>query len=114
MPAAYHGGMIGAVVMWGVPAMFALLAVWSAAYLWSVARRRRRGDTVVRSAGGTLGFDDVWRPSAAEAQIVWEAERVTPIPAPTPDAGPGVIGDNRIVIEVPTPRHPDPSPSDLP
>lgn len=101
--------MIGAVVTWVVPAMFALLMVWGAGYVWGIARRRRRGDKMARPAGGTLGFDEVWRPSAAESQVVWEAEQVTPIPAPTPDLGPGLIHGNRIVIEAATLRHPDPA-----
>lgn len=35
----------------------------------------------------------------AEAQAVWEAEQITPAPAPIPGDGPGVIADGRIVIE---------------
>ncbi|MFF8187981.1 hypothetical protein ACF044_12080 [Microbacterium sp. NPDC016588] len=99
--------MIGAVITWGIPAVFALLMMWGVGYLWGASRRRRRGEKIARPAGGTLGFDDVWRPSAAEAQVVWEAERMTPTPAPTPDPGPGVIDGNRIVITVATARHPD-------
>lgn len=91
--------MIDAVVTWGIIAVFATLMVWGAWYLWDVAQRRRRGERIPRSAGGTLGFDDVWRPSAAEAQIVWEADQMTPIPAPTPDRGLSVIDGNHIVIE---------------
>ena len=99
--------MIGAVVTWGIPAVFVLLMVWGAGHLWVASRGRRRGDQRVRPAGGTLGFDDVWRPSAAEAQVVWEVEQSTPVPTPTPGCGPGVIDGNRIVIEAATARHPD-------
>lgn len=51
------------------------------------------------SSGGLLGMDDVWRPSAAEAHAMWEAEQITPAPAPVPGDGPGVIRGGRIVIE---------------
>lgn len=101
--------MIGAVVTWGIPAVFVLLTVWGAGHLWVASRGRRRGGQRVRPAGGTLGFGDVWRPSAAEARVVWEVEQSTPVPTPTPDRGPGVIDGNRIVIEAATVRHPDPA-----
>ena len=52
------------------------------------------------------------RPSAAEAQAVWEAEQITPAPAPTPGDGPGVIDGNRIVIETGL-RPPSPAPRPL-
>lgn len=81
-----------------VACLFAL-PLWFAWYSWNTARRRRRGETVARPSGGTLGFDEIWRPSAAEAQVAWEAEQITPAPAPTPGDGPGVIADGRIVIE---------------
>jgi hypothetical protein len=48
-------------------------------------------------------------PSAAEAQAVWEAEQITPAPAPTPGDSPGVIDGNRIVIETGL-RPPSPAP----
>ncbi|SBS74975.1 hypothetical protein [uncultured Microbacterium sp.] len=79
-------------------AVVALLvyAVWYAA---DTRRRRRRGEVVARSTGGVIGFDEVWRPTAAEAQAVWEAEQITPAPSPVPADGPGVITGNRIVID---------------
>lgn len=49
--------------------------------------------------GGTFGFDEVWRPSAAEAHAAWDAEQILPAPAPVPGDGPGVIIGGRIVIE---------------
>ncbi|WEK12458.1 MAG: hypothetical protein P0Y48_08200 [Candidatus Microbacterium phytovorans] len=48
--------------------------------------------------GGTFGFDEVWRPSAAEAHAAWDAEQILPAPAPVPGDGPGVIVGGRIVI----------------
>ncbi|GAA3034152.1 hypothetical protein [Microbacterium dextranolyticum] len=99
--------MFGAAIMWFFLAALAAMPVWFARYSWDTARRRRRGEHVARPSGGTFGFDEVWRPTAAEAHAVWEAEQITPAPAPTPDDGPGVITGGRIVIETglrPPPR----------
>jgi hypothetical protein len=89
----------GEVMAWGFVALLAALPptfVWIA---WDTHRRRRRGEPFAHSSGGLLGVDDIWRPSVAEAHAVWEAEQITPAPAPIPGDGPGVISDGRIVIE---------------
>ena len=104
--------MFGAAMMWGCLASLIALPVYFAWYAWDNARRRRRGEHIDRPSGGTFGFDEVWRPSAAEAQAVWEAEQITPAPAPTPGDGPGVIDGNRIVIETGL-RPPSPAPRPL-
>lgn len=54
------------------------------------------------SGGGLVGvFDAVWSPSAHEAGMERDREQRRAIPAPTPDKGPGRIGDDgRIVIDV--------------
>lgn len=86
-------------MMWG---FLAMLAVMPIAMLWGFVherRKRARGETTAISSGSLLGFDDIWRPSAAEAQGIWVAEQITPAPAPIPGDGPGVIEGNRIVIE---------------
>lgn len=89
----------GTVMVWGALTLLALLPLYFAWIAWDTHRRRRRGEAVTHSSGGLLGFDDVWRPSAAEAHAVWEAEQITPAPSPVPDDGPGVITGDRIVIE---------------
>ncbi|MGB4778269.1 hypothetical protein [Microbacterium sp.] len=91
--------MIAAVMTWTFLCVLGALPVWFAWYAWDARRRRRRGEEVTRPSSGTFGFDEVWRPTAAEAHAVWEAEQITPAPAPTPSDGPGVIDGNRIVIE---------------
>jgi hypothetical protein len=65
-------------------------------------RRRQSSDTHSQlSSGGLLGFDELFHPSAHEARIVWEAEQEIPVPAPTPDKGPGIIeADRRIVVSI--------------
>ncbi|MGO1956426.1 hypothetical protein [Microbacterium sp.] len=51
-------------------------------------------------AGGA--FDAVWAPSAHLADQAREAEKLTIVPAPTPDGGNGVIdfADGAVTIEV--------------
>jgi len=112
--ATYDRTMFGAVLMWTFLGGLVGLPVWFAWYAWDAARRRRRGDVVERPSGGTFGFDEIWRPSAAEAQAVWEAEQITPAPAPTPGDGPGVITGGRIVIETGLRHAPHDSPGSPP
>lgn len=77
-----------------VPVVFTAVAVGS-------RRRHRAGDGGAPSSGGLLGIDELFHPSAHNARMQWEAEQSIPVPAPTPDRGPGVIeGGARIVIEV--------------
>lgn len=64
-------------------------------------RRQRLGDHDAPSSAGLLGFDDLFHPSAHNARVIWEPEQVIPVPAPTPDKGPGVIeAGSRITIDV--------------
>ena len=83
---------------WGFFAMLVALPVMFLWIAWDTHRRRRRGETVAHSSGGLLGIDILYQPTAEEARAVWEAEQITPAPAPTPGDGPGVIVANRIVI----------------
>ena len=46
------------------------------------------------------GLDAVWSPTAHEAGLAREAEKLTIVPAPTPDAGPGVIDFDAGSIEL--------------
>ncbi len=85
--------------VWTAVIVALLLPVYFGWFAWDTRRRRARGEAVTRSSGGVVGFDEVWRPTAAEAQAVWQAEQITPAPAPAPGDGPGVIRDGRIVIE---------------
>ncbi|WP_322411317.1 hypothetical protein [Microbacterium invictum] len=64
-------------------------------------RHRDVADGSVPSSGGLLGFDELFHPAAHDARLAWEAEQQIPVPAPTPDRGPGVIANGKtIVIEV--------------
>ncbi|WP_347346511.1 hypothetical protein [Microbacterium sp.] len=90
--------VLAAIMMWGFLAMLAIMPV---AMLWGYVderRKRARGEASL-SSGSLLGFDDIWRPTAAEARAIWTAEQTMPAPAPIPSDGPGVIEGNRIVIE---------------
>ncbi|GAA3912501.1 hypothetical protein [Microbacterium invictum] len=88
----------GAVVV-GFIALLGLLPVYFVWIAIDARRRRARGERAVHSSGGLMGMDEIWRPSVAEAQAIWEAEQITPAPAPIPGDGPGVITGGRIVIE---------------
>ncbi|WP_456285055.1 hypothetical protein [Microbacterium sp. JZ101] len=61
--------------------------------------RLRRKYPVSAIAGG---FDALWRPSAHEADQAWHALQIVPVPAPSPDQGPGVIDfdDGTVTIEI--------------
>ncbi|MBZ4487680.1 hypothetical protein LQ938_02515 [Microbacterium sp. cx-55] len=81
-------------VVLAIPIVFGVVGI-------ATRRRHRAGDAGAPSSAGLLGFDELFHPSAHNARIAWEAEQMIPVPAPTPDKGPGVIdGDNRIVIEI--------------
>ncbi|MCT9820915.1 hypothetical protein N3K63_11545 [Microbacterium sp. W1N] len=89
----------GGALMWGFLTVLALFPVYGVWLWWDARRSRRQGRPRALSSGGIVGFDEVWRPSAAEAQAVWEAEQIMPAPAPIPGDGPGVIDGGRIIIE---------------
>lgn len=87
-------GWLGVAVLALVPAGFAI----GGAIAW---RQGRALHSRSPSSGGTLGIDEFFYPSAHNSRLAWEQEQIIPVPAPTPDKGPGVIGaDGRIVIEV--------------
>ena len=90
---------IGATLVWSFLVLLALFPVYGVWLWWDARRARRLGRPRALSGGGISGFDEVWRPSAAEAHAVWEAEQIAPAPSPVPGDGPGVIDGNRIVID---------------
>jgi len=89
----------GQVVMVGFLTLLFALPVYFLWFAFDTHRRRRRGETPSHSSGGLLGVEEFFYPTAEDARVVWEAEQITPAPAPTPGDGPGVIDGNRIVIE---------------
>lgn len=91
--------LFGQVVMVGFIALLFLLPLYFLWFAFDSHRRRKLGEVPVHSSGGVAAFDAIWQPSAEDARVVWEAEQITPAPAPTPGDGPGVIEGNRIVIE---------------
>ncbi len=89
----------GQVVMVGFLTLLFALPVYFLWFAFDAHRRRRRGEAATHSSGGVAAIDMVFQPTAEDARVVWEAEQITPAPAPTPGDGPGVIDGNRIVIE---------------
>lgn len=75
------------------------------ALLWMAYRHTfsdRPVEEKYRSGGGLGGaLDAVWSPSAHDAGIERDREQRRSVPAPTPDKGPGQMGeDGSIVIEL--------------
>lgn len=52
----------------------------------------------LQGAGGA--FDAVWRPSAHDADREAQSLKIIPVPAPTPDKGPGVLDFEAGTIEI--------------
>ncbi|MER7797799.1 hypothetical protein [Microbacterium sp. NPDC096154] len=61
---------------------------------WERLRRRYP----LQGIGG--GVDAVWRPSAHDADMEAASLRIIPVPAPTPDRGPGVVDFENGTIEI--------------
>jgi len=89
----------GQVMMTGFVTLLFALPVYFLWFAYDSYRRRRRGEAPSHSSGGMAAIDMIFQPTAEDARVVWEAEQITPAPAPTPGDGPGVIDGNRIVIE---------------
>jgi hypothetical protein len=51
------------------------------------------------SNGGVL-FDQVFQPTAYVAREEWESQKIIPVPAPSPDKGPGVIDFESGTVEI--------------
>jgi hypothetical protein len=56
--------------------------------------------------GAGSAMDAVWRPAAHDADMEAQSLKVVPVPAPTPDRGPGVLdfenGSIEIVVQDPS------------
>lgn len=89
----------GQVVMTGFVAVLFALPGYVLWFAFDAYHRRRRGEAPAHSSGGIAAIDMIFQPTAEDARVVWEAEQITPAPAPTPGDGPGMIDGNRIVIE---------------
>lgn len=50
--------------------------------------------------GAGSAMDAVWRPSAHDADIEAQSLKIVPIPAPSPDKGPGVLDFENGTIEI--------------
>jgi len=90
---------MGGVMVWGFVTAVVALPAYSLWFAFDTHRRRSRGETPSHSTGGLLGVEEFFYPTAENARAVWDAEQITPAPAPVPGDGPGVIDGNRIVIE---------------
>ncbi|HEY9309805.1 MAG TPA: hypothetical protein VIP82_18545 [Microbacterium sp.] len=90
---------MGGVMVWGFVTAAVALPVYFLWFAFDTHRRRSRGETPSHSTGGLLGVEEFFYPTAENARAVWDAEQITPAPAPVPGDGPGVIDGNRIVIE---------------
>jgi len=90
---------MGEIAVWGFVSAAVALPVYFVWFAVDAHRRRKRGEAPSRSSGGLLGIDEFFHPTAENARAVWDAEQITPAPAPLPGDGPGVIAGNRIVIE---------------
>ncbi|MEH3090247.1 MAG: hypothetical protein PGN24_11870 [Microbacterium arborescens] len=89
------------VVGWLSVAIVVSVPIILLAVAFTSHRNQRSGRPDALSSGGLLKFDELFHPTAHAARIQWEAEQEIPIPAPTPDKGPGVILEgNKITIEI--------------
>lgn len=75
-----------------------LVLAWFVAMPWLVSAEKRRQRQRVQAR--VIGpFDEIFHPSAYQANIVWEVQTEAPAPAPLP--GDKALQDGRIVIRVP-------------
>lgn len=91
--------VFGEAMMWMFVTVLVALPLSLLWIAYDTHRRRQRGETPSLSTGGLLGVEEFFYPTAESARAVWDAEQITPAPAPLPADGPGVIEGNRIVIE---------------
>ncbi|MBY0688498.1 hypothetical protein [Microbacterium marinilacus] len=94
-------------------ALLALGAVGGASYVvWSMMRTTDLEKKYPLQGGGSA-FDAVFRPTAHDADLEWQSLKIVPVPAPSPDKGPGVIDFDagRIEIRVAEERENDEGPA---
>lgn len=65
-----------------------------------IERDRKRRPAVVPAGGLIAPFDEVFHPSAYEANLIWDAETQLPAPAPDSDGSRPDLGTGKIVITV--------------
>ena len=90
---------LGETMLWGFLLLVIAVPVYSLWFAFDTNRRRKRGEAPAHSTGGLMGVEEFFYPTAETSRAVWEAEQITPAPAPLPGVGPGVIDGNRIVID---------------
>lgn len=67
---------------------------------FEIARDRKRRPAGVPAGGLIAPFDEVFHPSAYEANLTWDAETQLPAPTPDSDGSRPDLDTGRIVIEV--------------
>ena len=74
---------------------------------WEIERDRKRHPRKVPVGGLVAPFDEVFHPTAYEANLLWDAESVLPAPAPNADGLRPDLDSGRITIDVSQPRSAD-------
>lgn len=67
---------------------------------WEIEHDRRRNPRTVPIGGLVAPLDEVFHPAAFEANLIWEAEKVIPAPAPDGDDTRPDLASGRIRIVV--------------
>lgn len=67
---------------------------------WEIARDRRRNPRTIPVGGLVAPLDEVFHPAAYEANLVWEAEKIIPAPAPDADGSRPDLATGRIRIDI--------------
>jgi hypothetical protein len=84
--------------------VFAFFVVYLFAYpswrRWELARDAKRNRRVIPMGGLDAPIDEVFHPSAHEANLIWAAEKVVPAPAPNADGNRPDLDSGRITISV--------------
>ena len=85
----------------GVPAFFVVyLFTYPSWRRWEIARDKKRNPRTIPMGGLVAPIDEVFYPSAYEANLIWEAEKVIPAPAPNADGNRPDLDSGRIRISL--------------
>jgi hypothetical protein len=68
---------------------------------WEIKRDRRRNVRTVPVGGLVAPFDEVFHPTAYEANLVWDAQAALPVPAPDSDGTRPDLASGKITLSVP-------------